>query len=97
MELSTALQLAQIVAYIVVGIVFVVMIKADIRVILHDQKVMKDRQDSMSDNVKALTAILTQVAVQDSRLNRIENDIGELKHGKGFVADSEYNLKGKAR
>jgi hypothetical protein len=34
-----------------------------------------------------LGSILTQVAVQDTRINRIETDIVELRHGKGFVRE----------
>jgi len=49
--------------------------------ILHIEK----RQDSLSEAFNQLGKILTQVAVQDSRLNMIEKNVDELRHGKGFI------------
>lgn len=98
MELGAILQITQIVAYIIVGLVFVIMIKADIKIVKHDLNVMKVRQDSFSESVKQLTLILTSVAVQDNRINAVEEDIRELRHGKGFVnVDGEYLGRGKVK
>ncbi len=79
------LQIAQIVGYLAAGIVFVIMIKSDVRV-------LKVQMDGMNENLKILNnsfdklgSILTEVAVQDTRISRIEDDVKELKHGKGFV------------
>lgn len=94
--LSTALQIAQLIGYLVVGIIFVVMIKSDV-------KVLKVQIDGLADNLKVLNSsfeklgsILTKVAVQDARIGGIEDDIRELKHGKGFIRgpsgiDREYS------
>lgn len=98
MELGAILQIAQIVAYIVTAAVFVIMIKADIKIVKHDLNIMRVRQDSFSESVKQLTLILTSVAVQDNRINAIEEDIRELRHGKGFVhVDGEYVARGKVK
>ncbi len=85
MEFSTILQIAQIVGYLAAGIVFIIMIKSDVRV-------LKVQMDGMNENLKILNnsfdklgSILTEVAVQDTRISRIEDDVKELKHGKGFV------------
>lgn len=59
--------------------------KADIRLLKHDMTSIKQRQETLSDAFTQLGTILTQVAVQDTRINRIEADIKELRHGEGFV------------
>lgn len=87
MDLSTTLQVAQLGAYLVIGTVFVVMIKSDIRVVRHDMKNLHTRQDALNLGFTQLTTILTQVAVQDQRIKAIEDDIRELRHGKGYVRD----------
>lgn len=85
MDLHTVLTLAQLAAYVISITVFIVMMKADVKIVKHDITVMQARQDSLSETLKAINSTLTKVAVQDQRLNGIEEDIRELKHGKGFV------------
>lgn len=106
-DFQIVLQVVQVIAYIIAAAIFVIMLKADLRVlannmkaellvlsnnvkaemlvVTHDVNVVKLRQDSQSDNIKQLTAVLTTVAVQNTRLTSIEEDIREIKHGKGFV------------
>lgn len=89
MELTALLQLLQFVGYAVVATVFIVMIKADVRVI-------KVQMDGITKNLETLNSLLTKVAVQDARINGIEEDMRELKHGKGFVnINGEWASKGK--
>lgn len=40
---------------------------------------------ALKEETKKLGAILTTIAVQDNRLDRIETDISDLKRGKGWV------------
>jgi len=87
MDLSSALQIAQVVAYILGAVIFIAMMKADIRIIRHDMKIIQLRQDALNEAFKQLTEVLTRVAVQDNRILRIENDIRELRHGKGYIKD----------
>lgn len=47
-------------------------------------KVM-EHQKIFMESLKQLNTILTQIAVQDTRLNMIEKDIDELRHGQGFI------------
>ena len=49
--------------------------------VLHIEK----RQDSLNEAFNQLGKILTQVAVQDSRLNMVEKNIDELRHGRGYI------------
>lgn len=46
---------------------------------------MKEQLHSMSESFKQLGAILTQVAVQDTRLSMLEKHIDEIRHGKGMI------------
>lgn len=94
--MELALQIAQLVGPLVIALGFIFMIKSDV-------KVLGVRLDSMNDNLKVLNNsfeklgnILTKVAVQDQRLLGLEEDIRELKHGKGFISvDGEYRNAGK--
>ncbi len=93
MELQTLLQIGQLVALIVGAIVFIVFTKADVKIIKNQLEVMKLRQDSQSETLKQLTAILSTVAVQDNRLNNLEEDIRELKYGEKFISNGHTSSK----
>lgn len=64
---------------------FVVYIRTELSQLRADVTLIKDHQTTLMDSIKALNTILTQIAVQDVRLNMIEKDIDELRHGKGMV------------
>lgn len=52
------------------------------------RKSVNDLEADVSDmekDLKDLTKTVAAIAVQDQRLNRIEEDIRDLKHGKGLV------------
>lgn len=85
MDWQSAVQIATLVAYLGGAILFVVMIKADIRVVKHDMRTLAQRQDILGEAFKQQGDILKSVAVQDTRLDRIEEDIREIRHGEGFV------------
>lgn len=46
---------------------------------------LEKRQDALNDAFNQLGKILTQVAVQDNRLNMMEKNIDELRHGRGYI------------
>jgi len=41
--------------------------------------------NQMMESLKQLNTILTQIAVQDARINMMEKNIDELRHGQGFI------------
>lgn len=50
--------------------------------------ILKNQAEDVTElkaDVRKLGDVLTTIAVQDNRLDRIENDIREIKHGKGFI------------
>lgn len=60
-------------------------LRADVKIIRHDMATMKQRQDDLGEAFTQLGTILTQVAVQDERLNQMAKTIDELRHGQGYV------------
>lgn len=93
MEISSLFQLGQLVVSIVLATVFVVMIKADV-------KVLKVQMSGITDNLKILSDVLSKSAVQDNRLSRCEEDIREMRKGRGFIQDEangEYTTRGKVK
>ena len=56
---------------------------------------IKDEVSGMQTEIKKLADVITRMAVADVRLTNIEQDIRELRHGRGFVQgergiDREY-------
>ena len=100
MELSTAYQVGQLLAMVILATLFVVMIKADV-------KVLRVQMDGINENLKVLNTSFTKLSevlsksdVLETRLCRAEDDIRELRHGRGFVqrdVNGEYEQYGKTR
>lgn len=61
--------------------------KGDISIVKHDIHYLQESHRALSEAFSQLGKVLTQVAVQDNRLNMIEKKIDELAHGKGMVVD----------
>ena len=59
--------------------------KSEVRIIRHDVRNIEKQLEHLSEALSKLGAILTQVAVQDNRLNMLEKAIDELRHGKGYI------------
>jgi len=72
---------------IVVGgcISFLIYIKTELTLLRADVNKVIEHQKIFMDSLKQLNIILTQIAVQDTRLNMMEKDIDELRHHKGFI------------
>jgi len=81
-SISTILQS---ITYLTVAIGFFYAMKADISVLKHDIESLREIQGSTTHALDNLSNILTQVAVQDSRINMLEKQIDELRHGKGLI------------
>lgn len=59
--------------------------KSDIRIVKNDIEHLEQSHKSLTEAFTQLGKILTQVAVQDNRLNMIEKKVDELAHGKGII------------
>ena len=77
--------LLEIVAIIGGGLLVVFRMGGDIRVMKVDMAHLKATVSSLTAAFDRLGAILTQVAVQDTRLVAMEKRLDELAHGRGFI------------
>lgn len=59
--------------------------KGDINIVKNDITHLEESHKSLTEAFTQLGKILTQVAVQDTRLNMIERKVDELAHGKGII------------
>lgn len=60
--------------------------KGDITIVKHDVHYLQQSHKALTEAFNQLGKILTQVAVQDQRLNMLERRVDEIAHGKGLVA-----------
>jgi len=73
---------------ILLGITFTIFLqgmKNQLSLIKNDIQYLQDSQRSLAEAFAQLGKILTQVAVQDNRINMIEKRLDELSHGEGYV------------
>lgn len=73
--------------FVIVGSIigFIYNIKNDVASIRGEIGNLKEAQKILNEAFTQLGRILTQIAVQDSRLNMFEKRLDELVHGQGFV------------
>lgn len=94
--MELALQIAQLAGPLIIALGFIFMIKSDVKVLGFRLDSMNNNLEVLNNSFEKLGTILTKVAVQDQRLLGLEEDIRELKHGKGFISvDGEYSKRGK--
>jgi hypothetical protein len=67
------------------GFLFLMRTGGDIRVMKTDMTHLKGTVGTLSTAFDKLGTVLTQVAVQDTRLVSLEKRLDELAHGRGFV------------
>lgn len=96
MDLTTLIQILQVVGYVIVATIFIVMIKADVKVIKVQMDGITSNINILNNSFSKVSEVLTRIAVQDQRMLNVEEDIKELKHGKGFVGiNGEWGKGGK--
>lgn len=59
--------------------------KGDITIVKHDIRYLQESHKALTEAFTQLGKVLTQVAVQDNRINMIEKRLDEMAHGEGFV------------
>lgn len=71
----------------VVGSVLAVVynMKGDITIVKHDIYYLQESHKALTEAFAQLGKVLTQVAVQDQRINMLEKRVDEMAHGKGLV------------
>ena len=63
--------------------------KGDIVVVKHDIHYLQESHKALTEAFTSLGKVLTQVAVQDNRINMVEKRVDELSHGEGFVHEKK--------
>lgn len=58
---------------------------ASIALVRKDVGYIQESQKALNEAFKQLGTILTQVAVQDTRLSMIEKRVDEIAHGEGLI------------
>jgi len=59
--------------------------KSDILTIRIDVSYLQDNLKTLTETFSQLGKILTQIAVQDQRINMVEKRVDEIAHGKGLI------------
>ena len=98
MEMQYILQLAQIIGYAIVATVFVMKITARVEVVKIQMSSLDNQLSMLNTSFARMGDILTRVAVQDTKIASFENDLRELRHGRGFInINGEWDSKGKVK
>jgi len=66
---------------------FIWIMKSDIGIVKRDIQYLQQSHKALTEAFNQLGRVLTQVAVQDQRINMLEKRVDELSHGKGYVKD----------
>lgn len=77
--------LATVASILTSGVGFALWIKSELLSLRLDVSAIKEHQKLLLDGIKQLNTILTQIAVQDTRINMMEKSIDELRHGRGYI------------
>lgn len=75
----------QLFAFIGGGLWLFFSMRSDIQMLRLDFKHIEEKQLVLNEAFTQLGRVLTQVAVQDTRINMIEKNVDELRHGKGYI------------
>lgn len=67
---------------------FIWSMKAEIGIVKRDIDYLQQSHKALTEAFNQLGKILTQVAVQDQRINMPEKRVDELSHGKGYVKEN---------
>lgn len=82
----------QVIAYIVIAVIFITAIRADVKILKIQMDGIKDNLKLLNDSMTKVGECLRMIAVQDTRITHIEDDIRDLKHGRGFI-DMSPNVR----
>lgn len=67
-------------------------VKSDISYLKFDLRILHETTKLMQQTLDQLNKVLTQVAVQDTRLLMLERTIDEMKHGQGFISNRHRKI-----
>jgi hypothetical protein len=100
MEMTSMFQIGQIVGMIILAALFVIMIKADVKILRVEMKAISKNLELLNTAFSQLSQVLSRSDVADTRIARLEEDVRDLRHGRGFIQDDvngEYGPRGKIK
>jgi K+/H+ antiporter YhaU regulatory subunit KhtT len=71
----------------VAGLSMFFAMKNKLVILSNDIRRIEKGQEALNEAFKQLGSILTQVAVQDTRIAMMEKSIDELRHGNGYIKE----------
>lgn len=77
-----------IIEIVMIGVGLITLVnklQGQITLLRKDLSYIQKSQEALGEAFKQLGTILTQVAVQDTRLSMIEKRVDELAHGEGII------------
>lgn len=83
-----SISFGNIIEILSLGVIVITMFNkqnASISLLRKDINYIQDSQKALNEAFKQLGNILTQVAVQDTRLSMIERRVEEIAHGEGLI------------
>lgn len=79
------------------GVLVLITLKSDVNTLKAGAKALKEDLDGMQTEIKKIGDVLVTQADQNRRILHLEEDVRELRHGRGFVqnrsaggVDGEY-------
>lgn len=85
----------QVVAYLIIAVIFVAAIRSDVKILRIQMDAIKENLKLLNDSMTKVGDCLRMIAVQDTRLTHIEDDIRDMKHGRGFVDVTPLKISGQ--
>lgn len=95
-SLDTALKLAEIVSILGGGSLVAFRLGKSSQVVKEAMRQQAAEIAMLKDEIKELSKLVTEVAVQSKRLDILEQRYEELRHGEGFVLPLAAHLRGAA-
>lgn len=72
------------------GYAFVLAMKSEIKMLAKDILLQNVKIDNQGVEITKLGQILINQAVSNERMNNLDKQIDDLRHGRGFVVNREY-------
>lgn len=87
--------LLTILAFLGGGVAAYFALKGDVRILKHDFASMKLSVELLSSAMKGFSDVLVKLAVTETRMAAMEEDVRELRHGRGFIRGNRSSVDGE--
>lgn len=91
----TAHDWLQLAAYAVIGLLFVLSMKSDIRMLAKDISLHGAQIAAQSEEIKQLANIVKDQAVMNERMNHFDTRLEALARGEGWIMQRRSSVEGQ--